>query len=105
MQANADCTLYRRIYDSAMRKYCWQASVIQGVHWQGRMGAATDKGGMTAEHETLIFIPLQAVAMVAPEDKIIKGTVGGAEEALTITGVEVFDYGRPDMRHWEVTAK
>lgn len=105
MQANADCTLYRRIYDPVTRKYSWHASVIQGVHWQGKLGAATDKGGMTAAHETLIFIPLQAVAMVAPEDKIIRGSAGSAEEALTITEVEVFDYGRPDMQHWEVTAK
>lgn len=105
MQTNADCTIYRRIYDPATRKYSWRAGVIHGVHWQGRMGATTDRGGMTADHEAVIFIPLQAASMVAPEDKIIRGTVGSVEQALTITGVELFDYGRPDMQHWEVTAK
>ncbi|WMI81842.1 DUF6751 family protein [Anaerotignum sp. MB30-C6] len=112
MKPNADCTVFNRIYDPVNRKYNWQAKTINGVFWQGGTGAKVGKSGMREDNETIIFIPFSSVEQLTllPEDKIIRGisnatSPDGLKGVLTVMAVDTFDFGSPDMQHWEVVAK
>ena len=112
MIPNADCTVFTQKYDPATRKNSWVATVIRGVFWQGSIGSRLGENGRREDNETVIFIPFSTYlnAEIKSEDKIYKGAADvttpiGLEGALTVTGVDTFDYGSADMQHWEVTAK
>lgn len=112
MKPNADCTVFNCVYDPVSRKNTWQAKVINGVFWQGGTGAKVGKSGMREDNETVIFIPFSSIGQLTllPEDKIIRGisdatTPVGLDGTLTVMAIDTFDYGSPDMQHWEVVAK
>ena len=111
MRPNADCTVFSSTYNEVTRKNEWVKTFISGVHWQGSIGSKNNKSGMVQDNETIVFIPFSATNfIIKPEDKILKGTTTatlptGLKDALTVTGVDTFDYGTADMQHWEVTAK
>lgn len=112
MKPNADCTIFSQQYNPTTRKNDWIKTFISGVYWQGSIGSKNNKSGMVQDNETIVFIPFSAVSefSVKPEDKIVRGATTATtpvdlDGALTVTGIDTFDYGSPDMQHWEVTAK
>ena len=112
MIPNSDCTVFTQEYDPVTRKNRWAATIIKGVFWQGSIGSRLGEGGKREDNETIVFIPFFAclTLKLKPEDKIFREltdatTPIGLEGALTVTGVDTFDYGSADMQHWEVTAK
>lgn len=112
MTPNADCTVFRQEVNKVTRKNEWVKTFISGVFWQGSIGSKIGNSGTREDNETVVFIPFSAVSALSlkPDDKIFKGTAEattplGLNGALTITGIDTFDYGSADMQHWEVTAK
>lgn len=111
MISNADCTIFRQRLNIDTRKNEWVKAIINNVYWQGSTGCKNDKSGMVQDNENIVFIPFSATDLaIKPEDKIFKGTTDkatpvGLDGALTITSVEIFDYGSADMQHFEVVAK
>ncbi len=112
MKTNADCTIFREVYNADTRKNDWTATIISGVFWQGSTGQKVNKAGMVEDNETVVYIPFSAASdfTIAPKDKILKGTTTetsptAVKAALTVMGVDTFDFGSADMQHWEVRAK
>lgn len=124
MISNGSCTVFNRVYNKETRLDNWQACPIHGVLWEGKDGCEPMKGGMKKENNATVYIPFLSgtegkayksptdfnknpagAFTLRPGDKLARGianAVEGEPEGLTITGVETFDYGSRDMRHWEV---
>lgn len=112
MKPNTVCTVFKENYNADTRKNDWTATIIRGVFWQGSAGQKANKAGMVEDNETFVYIPFSAVSdfVVSPKDKIYRGETAlttpiGLDGALTVTSVDMFDFGSADMQHWEVRAK
>jgi len=112
MIPNSDCTVFTQQYNPETRKKDWIATFVKGVFWQGATGSRLSKLGTVENNETIVFIPFSSFPnlVVKPEDKIVRGATDATspvdlKDALTVMGVDTFDYGSPNMQHWEVVAK
>jgi hypothetical protein len=109
METNGVMTIYRRADDYARE-------VIPDIMWQGQIGAATTERGLIVSDSVIVFVPISARA---PEtgDYIVFGecpfqftdedrvkALRASYAAREVMGVATFNYGSPNMRHYEVMA-
>lgn len=116
MYTNADCTIYHRVYDANSHQENYVRTVLYGVFWENKKGINVIKSGMEKADQATIYIPFSVGPFeLKPGDRIVHGAVdldvtGGRiseveetyPDVLTVTSIDRMDYGRPEMRHWEV---
>lgn len=123
-----DVTVFNKYYDSAAHEEKYKCTVIDALAWQETKAANIVKSGMQDADSTMIFIPMGQEGYIKPlqwdhvngwtlqsGDVIVKGAIDHTgtiedifttyDDAITITSVDTYDYGSPDMQHWEVSGK
>ena len=126
MVTNADCTVFNRYLDKTEHVEKYKRTVLRGVFWDETRAANVVTGGLNNADAATVLIPFRdgycppvdweknapEGFTLRPGDRIVKGEIvfSGTmaelskqfDSALTITGVDVCDYGSSDMQHWEV---
>lgn len=133
LNANADITIYNSVYDEVKDAYIYQGTVIEGVHWESLEGFFRRTGNNIVSSDSLrIMIPMSAKSSrvyiepkefemltdvdehftIRPESLVVRGKLNlkiessrDLGEHYVITSVDLKDYGRKVMHHWDVIAK
>ena len=116
MQTNTVATLYHRtIVD---REEHWARSVLPAVHWENRKAVNVLASGLLAADSVAVWIPDTSV-VVESGDVLVKGRIidevdptsftmmalkNKYPNAVTVTSVDLYDYGSPFMRHLRIKA-
>jgi len=121
MRPNADATLYTLTVVGSTE--VWTRTEVPGVHWENCKAANTlASGGSIAADQAAIYIPLHnrpELPAIKPNDIIVRGIVDdeiGAgftvsdlkrkyPDVLRITSVDLMNYGRRQLWHYQLGAK
>ena len=120
MISNGSCTLCKRDYDAETRLDTWEFVYLIDVLWEDSKSVNIRDAGMQKAGSMTVYIPFQSAQkgssvsyrngafLVQIEDKIAKGkitSIAEMENALTVIGVQTYDYGSADLHHLEVTCQ
>lgn len=121
MRPNADATLYTRAVTDGAE--VWTRTAVPGVHWENRKAAnVLASGGSIDADQAAIYIPMYnrpLLPAMQPGDVIVRGIVDdeiGAgftvsdlkrkyADVLRITSVDLMNYGRKQLWHYQLGAK
>jgi len=121
VRPNADATLYTRAVTNGAE--VWTRTAVPGVHWENRKAAnVLASGGSIEADQAAIYIPMygrSVLPAMAPGDVIVRGLVAdeiGAgftvsdlkrkySDCLRITTVDLMNYGRQQLWHYQIGAK
>lgn len=116
MRTNTDMTLYSR--GTVNRKESWTRSVVPAVHWENRKGANIIASGLLEADAVTVWIPGTTVVIKAG-DVVVEGKVLATVDAetytmsdlkrdypnaMTVTSVDTYDFGSPEMQHIRIGA-
>ena len=114
MLANADMTLYHKVYDPETRLDRWIRSQYMGVNWYAQRAVSVGGDGLNTADTLTVQIPATAAPGGFPGavgDVVVCGLVdmeitGPAQlkgrECFVVTAVRDCRYGSPYLHHWQL---
>lgn len=112
--ANADLTLYHRVYDPALRADRWTVTQYPGVSWHGGQAATVLQDGLKTADVYTARIYTDGHVAADLEDIVCKGLLTQADpqaarkaaaESFVVTAVGDDRRGGARLRHWRLEGK